>query len=975
MKNYRYGVLAIAILSFGLMFASDAFAATNPYNYDQCIADSGGRGGIYAVQERCVRASQSSNTYENHCAMWIGPTYDSVSTTIIADISGGQTETPFNYWGMCTQRPAGTDRIWVTGAGSEAFSIPPQSTQGPGNQWRQTWGTPGALSGTINIQSFINGVTPVNLGNDIYSYTRQVSVHRCNDTNPGSCGETPVTVTLQVGGTIPGPSGASCDVWGSTAGSNSNEGWSSVETKIKRQDQSWSDGVVWAKPGDTISWMHCYYPGAQNVAKTNATPGDPGHPSDLYSNSGKTKTTNDLPGDRALYSFVSWGNSFYLSSNFGNYRSSQDYGAGATAVRSMMDSTSVGQSNVGGTLTESTNGGSNTPRYAHVWTGNNHPWTCNYTERGKCGVYEESPGSNTDINSICTGTISWYWNPASNQNERSCDGGSWINRVEVESDCPKTIGCSHSRNFVEHKVDYGMSDSASVNIPYNYNLNADIKLNENSAKVVYAGEGVSLKSLNLLVQARSNGTTGGSYSTRTRDNVKMKVISFVSSTGSYAGGDIVSSPSNGSFCSRIAHVGALCDDSMAEFGVGSHGENSSDSVIGKIPSSSVSVYDTAAGDYFCVAAAVSPAYTGDTDMDGWGVTSAWRISGASCQKIAKKPSFQIWGGSLFSNGKIEMDRAAKTNLYGIANRPYKINGISDANVFGSWDEYGVLSIKTNKGFSSASTLANGKYEVQPGIGFCNNESLLSFANYSKGTNICNGSSVFNATGNFGGDVLAVNKMSLINDVFQDYNTVNLTGAGTRLGLTIGEAGTFEEFMNTNGKLVRYTYSGNKGIDINASTVQRGMTNEGLVSTTYIVRSAGDIAINGNIIYTNNYSTLEEMPKLIIYGKNIYIKCQVNRIDAVLIAEQVVDTCAESNGSHPDLNDAARSNQLRINGTVIADKLVLNRTYGAGAGDKSGVPAEVLNYDTSLLLWGRAQADTSTSGRMTVTYTRELAPRY
>ena len=98
------------------------------------------------------------------------------------------------------------------------------------------------------------------------------------------------------------------------------------------------------------------------------------------------------------------------------------------------------------------------------------------------------------------------------------------------------------------------------------------------------------------------------------------------------------------------------------------------------------------------------------------------------------------------------------------------------------------------------------------------------------------------------------------------------------------------------------------------------------------------------------------------------------MDAVLIADETVNTCSEfSDLTQP--NSQTRSNRLRINGTIIANKLIAGRTYGAATGTNSGEPAEILDYDTSLYLWGSPRADVTGSGKLESVYLTELAPRY
>ena len=127
----------------------------------------------------------------------------------------------------------------------------------------------------------------------------------------------------------------------------------------------------------------------------------------------------------------------------------------------------------------------------------------------------------------------------------------------------------------------------------------------------------------------------------------------------------------------------------------------------------------------------------------------------------------------------------------------------------------------------------------------------------------------------------------------------------------------------------------------------------------------------------------DMPQTIIYANNIYINCSVQRIDAILIAKNEVNTCANistdgigtTKNGLPVLNSRNASYPLTVRGVIIADKLYLYRTYGAAVDGYSGTPAETINYDTSTILWARYMAGTSESNTMTEVYRTELAPRY
>ena len=140
-----------------------------------------------------------------------------------------------------------------------------------------------------------------------------------------------------------------------------------------------------------------------------------------------------------------------------------------------------------------------------------------------------------------------------------------------------------------------------------------------------------------------------------------------------------------------------------------------------------------------------------------------------------------------------------------------------------------------------------------------------------------------------------------------------------------------------------------------------------------VHGKHNIMIKGNIGYSDEeYVSLSQIPKIVVYAEeDIIIKCNVDRIDALLIAGGTVKTCDSDN-----LNDKRNSNQLQIFGAVIANKVVPNRTYGAATGANSIIPAEIINFDPSLYLWNKAtnDYDDTISGGLEANYVVEVAPR-
>lgn len=366
----------------------------------------------------------------------------------------------------------------------------------------------------------------------------------------------------------------------------------------------------------------------------------------------------------------------------------------------------------------------------------------------------------------------------------------------------------------------------------------------------------------------------------------------------------------------------------------------------------INVPDLPAGSTICVKALVWPAssrYPGQ-EYKNWNHPEGdnqWAESPERCFVIAKKPNFQVWGGGVYSAGNLGTRVSVKGHV--AANKDDAMQGLSNYSlipsnytVFGSWGELGLVANGTVTGlasgagtgygtttdattpFASPSRLGGSVEGTKPSYCF---RSTLSFAN-----NNCSSDSVGNLSSiqaNTSSDRSSL--VSRFSDVSSEEYTLELYDSDTTIG----------------------------GIE--------------MAEGTRVIKAENNtITINHNIEYSSGtYTTLESIPKLIIYANNININCSVNRIDAVLIANEDINTCADIS----DINSIYRSNPLIINGTTISNTLTLGRTYGAATGINSIIPAEIINYDSSLLLWSNSQSGVTSTGKLTEAYTSELAPRY
>lgn len=523
--------------------------------------------------------------------------------------------------------------------------------------------------------------------------------------------------------------------------------------------------------------------------------------------------------------------------------------------------------------------------------------------------------------------------------------------------------------------------SAEAMVPYNFGTGARVV---DEQKPIYAGEENEIK-IEIDIKPKHNNLTmkDGDENYATKASEKWKVIIY---SGDESGG-WVSGEDQSDLCSH--YYPADCSYSKEGSGTLNNYSTLSDMFKTSVNSRTLSFYaqDLAAGSKLCFAAAVYPASSGADDNLSSTGDKKWRVSESKCYPIAKRPSLQVWGGNIYSAGNITTGVSKKKNLAGSASG-------DGYYIFGSWGELGVIASGTIKGMASGTstgyatnnngTLAprytfknggstasyngngNNGLGVSPGgtsegtINYCL-RGILSFAN-----NSCNGSSGFT------GKITDANTVK--GNVSDDKNNIiNSFGSKTRYDVvddTINLPRNVEERNEAEVNGVHYRKGGN--LIISSSTVDAG--------TTYVAE-ANNIMISGNLIYGGQYQTLEGVPKIIIYAENnIYINCNVERIDALLVAKTVVTCGNDFNMSLSDsnivsgINNLENSVQLMMNGAIIANKLIANRTYGAATGANSMISAEIINFDNTLYLWGSRRSEANTSVKLTDAYTREISPR-
>ncbi len=547
-------------------------------------------------------------------------------------------------------------------------------------------------------------------------------------------------------------------------------------------------------------------------------------------------------------------------------------------------------------------------------------------------------------------------------------------------------------------------DSASVKVPYNYENTTSVEL---GSSVAYAGETINVRDVKINVGTTYNYMTRDTYATKV-PFVKAKLFAFAS-TRDYTGTGTMTNSGGENGCNVIRGYASVANGQCKEFNSNEYdGEgksklalvngtwqwvkncvfNCEGSLSGKAESlngfsKDYNAYDVAAGDYMCFVSAVFPARSFDTqteDIPNWKHGNGyWSYSAPECVVIAKRPTFQVWGGDVYSVNNIKATPAAKNNIYmdytwpsGTFNSTRFNTERRNTTYFGSWSEQGITirdGVTGTVASGAATGYARPNYVVKAGNTgtFCKERVPLTFANYP-----CT--------------LGEVGRSTIPSGVSDNREDLLKYWLGNNLGETVekiknSERNNWTEITTDGGSRVEYIHVG-ADYTISDNIIAKG--------STRLLISDGSINIIENLTIPSGLTNSKEIPKLIILADNINIRCTVDEIDAILITRKngTVNTCI--NATKDNDNDVKRSNQLKIFGTVITDMLVLGRTYGGGATEKleaistdaetRGVPnedraAEIFDFDPTILLWGEAKSSTAETSTLQETHQRELAPRY
>lgn len=646
----------------------------------------------------------------------------------------------------------------------------------------------------------------------------------------------------------------------------------------------------------------------------------------------------------------------------------------------------------------------------------NHRQDCDSTGCGCSGWTETYIGtcSYTDSNDVvheysCTQTADCTDSGPTHGGSCNCDGTSGPNFYWPTYD------------YSTSNLDYGeRASTAKVNVPYNYytstksGINADDKL--------YLGEGVSS---NFVVSILPRGNTsvhnGEPYATL--HDGRIQAVEFIVSANDNidaVGGNENTPQDPCAYYQSNLQVISGCNtiwsvDPMLNPQGRYNGWTYTQVVDRVVPDNPDAFSEDLVGARYCVAVGIS--HSDSHGQPGGGVVSGmsnpsnWRISGASCRTIAKKPNFQVWNGHMYTNGSIHTSQTRKHVNANLG------DSADPTGLFGSWDEYYVMAAGEIRGFSSGAGLGYYGKERNTSLGLQGgNSPSAEPCDISKMTISNEGCD--NDLGIIGKSNIRKSMDVILERLYSRYtnpssaNGVSVLANGATYVNYNGDISTsqIQNLSGADSSLLVNTEFGSNYIRQTKSSInsESEQTTSNYASNTLVIYVTGKLTIDtnictgsGNCSIGNNgdiltlqgrnsdwYSNIYSIPQvLIIAKKGIDISERANQIDAWLITDGNVNTCTQfSVGSG---SSEQCTNPLIINGPVVAKSLSLNRTAGANPGsgnsdtgdvlyknlanDGSITPGEIFNLRPDTLYWAYGQSQRFSQAN--VTYTRELAPRY
>ncbi len=588
----------------------------------------------------------------------------------------------------------------------------------------------------------------------------------------------------------------------------------------------------------------------------------------------------------------------------------------------------------------------------------------------------------------------------------------------------KTLDVGHSFSQTLIWNNYGINNggkfnngdssaTAQVKVPYNYVLVPYVD-NQSSGKIAYLGEDITMRP-GVVTTSRNNiafPSGKQNYATITKPtDIEVKYY-----YRSASGGVINVGGSTENYVANSSRSGIrLNKDGLNDGTTGQESQKTVDNGGTQLPDVKIAVPNdgVSVGDKVCVEVSVFPADSHDSrnasSVNGAGAAGGvepaliegstldrnnranWATS-VSCSTLAKKPTMSVESSNAYSATQF------KTAKY---NRNVNLKKIS----FGSWSEYGVFGrVRTD---NSSSLFASGAALGYSRDGYPS----------AQGANAARTNDAASADGNKIATNANANNCTFMTQTFANVNcessNVDIGGVSARVyaermkdrysgGADFDTSGlptksysgaNYTDLSGYSGSdaivsesgIVRFHSTKNLYISSLPNLTEAQFTDKGIEKRNRtIVYDAPDrsVIIDGDIVANSgDNSTIDGLTQVVIFAKNVYITDRPTYINAVIIAG-TVNTCkyvgnnsvsvGGKNGA-TTLSSNLCNKSLRFDAPVVANKLILNRTDGAGNGDYAIRRAEIFNLNMANYLWSFNQM--SRLSQATTTYLRELPTRY
>ncbi len=820
-----------------------------------------------------------------------------------------------------------------------------------------------------------------------------------------------------------------CKIPWAAAPSSSEDGGTVASysaAKNLSKEERWSQ-QTYAKPGDSIRFHHCLFPGTQAARITGA--GETGATSVAWPgipapDNGRTTIPNILFNNK--YSISGWTEPSTPSHPdyfFGKSASSGSIVAGSSkeittfspSSRNTDYSCKFNPENV--LIASAISGGYQIPGFK------TKPTTCGALDSSDVGKTIKQQQNFSGVSAISvTGAQTTY----SIQDSQSCPH-------EIPIGCgPNGPPCTGTSNFcgdgssdnnhaslkysVSSFSNAPVSSLASVIIPYNYDTTVETSIP--SDPTVYGGENTPVE-YTVNVEPRKNPDVDQEdpYATTTPSNTRVELIGFMVKPSLQAQSGLLPAAIQGTNSSPRDP----CSYYRFRFGTNltSEGCHVVESFTGPLNekgkldgdvferSPSVTIPDLEPGTKFCTAVGVFPSDSHNRpgqDLGAGANTSAnntgsnWNISHASCRTIAKKPNFQVWGAGFFNAGTLSTSTSHKT---------ISIGGQTYKRLFGSWSEQETISQGEVSGFASGAALGYNKTGSQ----------MSTFAPYNVYATLPGGLENFTHSACQLAPLTIANHECRSNSI----GSADIKGVSPRddvvsrmlMRYTLPDSKSLDKYPKAEHCPILYKPNGQEA---DQSCVQLSSNVKYLRSeepyavikrpvnpgrdhpeTLVIHMSKGTLQVDADIKYAHinpdgsqnqTHYDISSLSQALLIAKDINIGSNNSNIDAWLIAlgsstspksSGIINTCYNfrpgdnlpQGQSASDTGDCATP--LTVNGPIFSGKLLLYRTGGAGVGAHSIDPAERFDLRPDTYLWAYAQAQRFSQAIST--FSRELAPRY